>query len=198
VRQSSYAGLWVTVYGELSLDDVPKAYDRLARAVAAYERSSDVTRFSSRFDVAPDSLSQQEMLGFELVDTYCSSCHTTIATATAPRPLFTSYGYANIGLPVNPLVPSVIPDLGLGAVVNDPAQDGKFKIPTLRNVSRSAPYGHHGGIATLREMVTFINDSGGAIAEVPRNLSREVGAFALTEWEIDAIVAFLSTLEDGR
>lgn len=197
VRQSSYFELWVNVFGAVSLDNVPQAYDLLARAVAAYERSPDVTRFSSRFDLAPESLSEQEVHGLELVNTHCSGCHVTTMTAGEPRPLFTNYGYANIGLPSNPLVALASPDLGLGSVVHDPAQDGKFKIPTLRNVSKSAPYGHNGGIAKLRDMVAFINDSADAIPEVPRNLSPEVGAFGLTEAEMDSIVAFLSTLEDG-
>lgn len=197
VRQSSYLNLWINVFGAASLDNVPQAYDLLARAVAAYERSPEVTRFGSRFDLAPESLSEQELRGLELVNTYCSGCHVTTETARAPRPLFTNYSYANIGLPSNPLVPLESPDLGLGPVVHEPAQDGKFKVPTLRNVSKTAPYGHNGGIARLRDMVAFINDSGGAMPEVPRNLSPEVGAFGLTEAEVDSIVAFLSTLEDG-
>lgn len=196
VRRSSYLDLWVLVFGSTSLEDVPQAYDQLATAIAAYERSPDLVRFSSRFDLAPESLSNEELRGLDLVETHCSSCHATLVPTGAPGPLFTGYGYANIGLPSNPLVPWGSPDLGLGAVVNDPAQDGKFKVPTLRNVSKTAPYGHNGGIAQLRSMVAFINNNGGATSEVPRNRSPEVGDLGLTEPEMDAIVAFLLTLED--
>ncbi len=197
VRQSKYLDLWVLVFGAASLDNVPQAYDQLATAIAAYERSRDVTRFSSRFDVAPASLSAQELRGLALVETYCSGCHSTTAAAGAPRPLFTNFGYANVGLPSNPLLPLSSPDLGLGAVVNDRAQDGKFKVPTLRNVSKTAPYGHNGAIAQLRDMVAFLNDSGSAAPEVASNLSPEVGDLGLTEVEIESIVAFLLTLEDS-
>ena len=70
-------------------------------------------------------------------------------------PVFTNYGYANIGIPKNPLLPSDVPDLGLGTTVRDTLQDGKFKIPTLRNVGVSAPYGHNGYFPTLKDIVNF-------------------------------------------
>ena len=47
--------------------------------------------------------------------------------------------------------------------MHDSAQDGKFKVPTLRNVAATAPYTHNGYFATLRELVSFYNtrDLGG-------------------------------------
>ncbi len=80
---------------------------------------------------------------------------------------------------------------------------GKFKVPTLRNVAKTAPYGHNGLFKDLREVVAFHNTrdvSAGrwALPEVAENLDPRVGNLGLTDSEVDAIVAFLETLSDGQ
>ncbi|PXF59702.1 MAG: hypothetical protein C4B58_02455 [Deltaproteobacteria bacterium] len=50
VAESNYAGLFMEVFPETDFNDVDETYDNIARAIAAYERSAEVTRFSSRFD----------------------------------------------------------------------------------------------------------------------------------------------------
>ncbi|MBT8339814.1 MAG: cytochrome-c peroxidase, partial [Desulfatitalea sp.] len=109
--------------------------------------------------------------------------------------LFTTYRYENIGVPANLSVPS--PDLGLGAHLNDPDQNGKFKIPTLRNVAVTAPYSHNGVFPTLYDMVSFINDRSGYTADVSENVTPAVGGLRLSESQIDDIIAFLDTLTDN-
>jgi cytochrome c peroxidase len=71
--------------------------------------------------------------------------------------LLTNHGYTNIGLPVNPLLADNPIDLGLGGFLKIEAQNGKFKIPTLRNVALTAPYGHNGYFATLKDIIRFKN-----------------------------------------
>jgi len=198
VRDSNYVHLFETVYGPDSLADVEQAYTFISRAIAAYERSSEVQSFSSRYD--RNQLTTSERRGEALFEQHCSSCHVTEDT-TGQGPIFTSHGYANIGIPKNDLLPKEEPDLGLGAIVGDNAQDGKFKIPTLRNAGMSAPYGHNGYFPTLRMMVEFKNSRDVAQwpePEVPYNLSMEVGDLGLTDGEIDDLVAFLMSLTDGQ
>src|SRR5213079_3595062 len=50
-------------------------------------------------------------------------------------------------------------DLGVGAITGNPADNGKFKVPSLRNIELTAPYMHDGRFATLEEVVEFY-DSG--------------------------------------
>jgi cytochrome c peroxidase len=88
---------------------------------------------------------------------------------------------------------------GKVVLINDA---GKFKVPTLRNLSRTAPYGHNGYFATLKEIVHFYNTAGTPgmwpDPEVGMNVNRdELGALGLSGDEEDAIVAFLQTLTDG-
>ena len=195
IVNSDYANLWFRVFGPDSLSDVDEAYDHFGRAIAAYERSADVTKFSSKYDVAQGQFTPAESRGMALFESHCSACHTTVAAFDAPAPLFTNYRYANIGIPTNPAV-SVDEDLGLGTTVNDPDQEGKFKVPTLRNIAMSAPYSHNGYFATLVEMVEFINDANGYTPNVNRNLDTQVGGIGLSTQEVDDIVAFLMTLTD--
>lgn len=72
----------------------------------------------------------------------CTTCHAK-ARKIEEGPLFTYYEYANIALPANYALPAYDPDepgLGLWVTVGDTREDGNFKIPTLRNVTKTAPY----------------------------------------------------------
>ena len=48
-------------------------------------------------------------------------------------------------------------DHGLATTVNQPTEDGKFRVPTLRNIARTAPYGHNGYFENLPYMLEFLN-----------------------------------------
>jgi len=106
----------------LSAEDRARAndvYDHVAQSISFFERSRDVTAYSSKFDAflaGKYKMTPDEMAGYKLFDGKgnCNSCHldgrsTTLSAeqtdtgATADTtPLFTCFGYANIGLPLNP------------------------------------------------------------------------------------------------
>lgn len=197
IRESDYSDKWLAVFGPNSLDDVDMAWVYFGRAIAAYERSADVTQFSSKYDLAKDQFTDAEARGETLFQNNCARCHSNTPEFGAPAPLFTNYHYANIGVPSNPLVPLSSPDLGLGEITSDSLQDGKFKIPTLRNIGMTAPYSHNGRFATLIDMVSFINDSSAFTPEVDRNIDGQVGNMSLTDQDISDLVSFLLTLTDG-
>lgn len=191
--------LFLQVYGADAFADAFVAYDNLARAIAAYERSAEVTRFTSLFDTG--TLNAQELRGRKLFSQNCTTCHT-MGRHGSGHPLFTNYKYVNAGVPKNqaleddPYCAYEYPDLGLGGFLGDPAQNGKFKVPTLRNIALTFPYSHNGSFATLKEMVSFMNDRSAFTPEVGDNLSMEVGSLGLTETQVDDIVVFLNTLTD--
>jgi cytochrome c peroxidase len=206
VAASAYADLFLEVFGETALDDVDSAYNDIGLAIAAYERSHSVQRFNSRFDRGRLTVAQQR--GQNLFTANCAVCHPDTAGATGAA-MFTTNGYANIGLPANPLLAGNPVDLGLGGfleqdffgdkIIDDAdyvSHYGKFKIPTLRNVASTPPYGHNGVFATLEEMVAHLNDGSGALPEVADNISPLVGDMELNGDEIADIVAFLHTLSD--
>jgi cytochrome c peroxidase len=162
VRKSGYAGLFEEVWGPGSLDcvkDVTGAYERIARAISAYEQSSEVNPFSSKYDAflaGTVTLTVQEAEGLELFEGkgMCSACHPSEPGPDGAPPLFTDFTYDNLGVPKNPLNPfyTMSPewnpdgadwvDTGLGGFLEGAgygedvyaAEWGKVKVPTLRNV----------------------------------------------------------------
>lgn len=93
-------------------------------------------------------------------------------------------------------------DRGLGGRLNNTAEYGKFKTPTLRNIEKTGPYMHNGVFATLEEVMVFYNIVEKSFAspppEVDNDIATDVGFLGLTDPdEIDALVAFMKTLTDG-
>ncbi len=235
VAVSKYADLFMRVYPDTDWTDVGGTYNNIARAIADFERSGEVTRFNSKFDLFREAcmgaginvstitestdlstlpqniLSAGQLKGLALFNGKgnCAACHvsTDFEPGVIP-PLFTDYSYDNIGIPTNPRVYELAggapPDLGLGARLGEADQNGKFKVPTLRNVSKSAPYGHNGYFATLSEIVNFYNmrDVPGSAwyeipPDVPENVNAtELGNLGLSPTEEMWIVSFLKTLTD--
>ncbi len=216
IRHSDYADLFIEVWGEGSLDDVDMAYDKMAYSIAEYEASRAVNPFNSRFDsyIAgnTDALTAQEEWGLDLFNDEnkgkCALCHLSEGS----RPLFTDHTYDNLGIPANPEVwalhGSDAVDLGLGGFLSsqpmyaDMAADeiGKFKVPTLRNVAKTPPYGHNGYFDNLYDIVHFYNTrdvEDWPAPEVPDTVNTaELGDLGLDYDEEMAIVAFMKTLTD--
>ncbi|SMF94283.1 Cytochrome c [Methylomagnum ishizawai] len=237
VKQAEYAPLFLKVYGRRAFDNTGKAYDRIAEAIAAFERTRVFAPFTSKYDyylAGKTQFTEQERRGrqvFEAGDKgNCAACHPDRPGADGTPPLFTDHTYDNIGIPKNPDNPfyalpkdlnpegSAFVDKGLGGFVKKPAEDGKFKVQTLRNIAKTPPYMHNGYFKTLRGVVDFYNTrdikpacpdpltpEAQALAqgcwpapEMPRNVNHdELGALNLTEQEVDDLVAFLQTLTDG-
>ena len=143
----------------------------------------------------------------------CFACHPSTPAGDGTPPLFTDYTYDNLGAPKNPENPFYMlsadlnpdgfdwVDMGLGITVSDPAENGKFRVPTLRNVAITPPYLHNGVFKTLFQVVAFYNTRDVAPwpePEVSENLNTdEMGDLGLTNQEMEDIVAFLYTLTDG-
>lgn len=263
VQAAGYANQFTKVFGPGAFDDVNLAFDNIARAIAAHERSNGVVRFSSKFDsfwkeqgrtvatfgtdgegrYAPlpadfssAVFTRQEAEGLALFNAAdkgnCASCHLTSNYDDKTPPLFTNFAYANLGLPVNPRIAELAGaqpiDYGLGAriaelsAVNEAvsfaaypsgtpdggmilvvvSEIGKFKVPTLRNIAKTPPYGHNGYLATLAQITHFKNTrdvltEGWPEPEVAENVNTtDFGDLQLTAEEEAALVAFMQTLTD--
>lgn len=218
IQVSTYATLFEQVYGAGALSNVDTAYNQTADAIAAYEATAELNKFTSKFDAVRAGKAQftmQEMRGQMLFNdkAKCSTCHVgggmdggmRMGGGGSTRPiLFTDFRYHNLGLPKNtefPLTSNPV-DLGLGGILNISTENGKFKTAHLRNIALTGPYMHNGLFKSLKDVVHFYNtrDIPGLwpAPEVPQNVEREhVGNLGLTSAEEDAIVAFLLTLTDG-
>lgn len=178
VCSSSYATLFMNVWGsEVCTGDVASAYDKIGYSIAAYEASTEVNAFSSKYDYSlpgKAQLTKQERKGLALFQGKgkCSKCHVIDGRA----PLFTDFTYDNLGVPKNPENPvyydnPTFVDLGLGGFLATrpdyakyaDANMGKHKVPTLRNVDLRdfdggvKAYGHNGYFKSLEGIVHFYN-----------------------------------------
>lgn len=212
IQSSVYVGLFRQVFGPSAFDDAESAYNNVAIAIAAFENTVVFNRFTSKYDYFLKGLaclSKQELQGLVLFEDEskgnCAACHIS-RNEEGGAPLFTDFTYDNLGVPANPWILDRkgydFVDLGLGAIVDDPVENGKFKVPSLRNVAITGPYMHNGVFTRLREVVDFYNtrdvDSQWPAPEVSENVNHdELGDLKLSDSEVDAIVAFLQTLTDG-
>ncbi len=164
----------------------PLSLDTIAKALACYQRTlfsgdSDFDRYEAGLKDAI-SLSAQRGRAIFFGKVGCGHCHSP--------PLFSDLGFHNLGVGWSD---SKEADLGRFLVTNDGEDRGAFKTPSLRDVSRTAPYMHDGSLATLGDVVRFYNLGG---IENP-HLDPRVKPLGLVESEVDDLVEFLKTL-DGR
>jgi cytochrome c peroxidase len=237
VRVAVYGPLFEDVFGKDALRDTETAYARIAEALAEFQRQPQFRPFSSKYDAylaGRVKLSASELRGLRLFEAEskgnCAACHPSRPGPKGEPPLLTDFTYDNLGVPRNPDLPFYksgarqnpegphFVDRGLGGALGQRDQDGKFKVPTLRNIALTAPYMHNGYFTSLRGVVEFYNDRdvrplcAGILTseaearkrkcwpapEVITNVNREeMGRLGLSDREIDDIVAFLETLTDG-
>lgn len=130
IADSSYAADFLAVYGPKSLSpsNADAAYDRVASAIAAYERSAEMNSFSSKHDYAMTRTGGARMMTFSMQERQgmmlfngkagCWECHTTpmggmgsgmggggmggMGMVPNQTILFSDYRYENLGIPRNP------------------------------------------------------------------------------------------------
>ena len=216
LEKPAYVAGFQQLYGADVLTDIDATYAALAESIAAFERTEVFAPFDSKYDRflrGEVDLTPQEELGrvlfFSEQFTNCNQCHQLSNSPIDAQETFSNYEYHNIGVPVNQAARA------LNGVADDPAQRGKFKVPSLRNVAVTGPYMHNGVFADLRTVVLFYNQYNAksqhrqinpetfrpwATPEVPDTLSLDIltDAPALDDRRIDALVAFLRTLTDAR
>jgi cytochrome c peroxidase len=227
-----YVTAFRVFFGADVLQDSKRTFRAATEAIAAFERTREFSPFDSKYDRylrGEVKLTDQEELGrtlfFSTQFANCSLCHDVKGNdGTYETSTFTSHKYFNIGVPVNTearkmngVKPGFV-DFGLAAnpeVHGDPAERGKFKVPSLRNVAVTAPYMHNGVFNDLRTVILFynkynskkksrqINPETGqpwAAPEVADNIAMKelTTGPGLDDKRIDALVAFLKTLTDKR
>lgn len=166
--------------------------DTIAKAIAAYERTliCDDTAYDRYAKGDASALTDEQKAGWGVFmgKGQCVVCH-------AP-PLFSSAMdvegglYYNVGIGTDGRPEDEV-DVGRMAVTGNESDWAAFKVPSLRNVSQSAPYFHDGSVATLEEAVHLM--SSGGIDN--KNKSALVQDRGLTDEEKASLVAFLGALD---
>lgn len=164
----------------------------VVQAIAAYERTlfcAD-TRFDRHFAGDTSALDAKEKAGLELFigKASCHSCHTPPFFSDAY--LAEDGSFHNLGVGIADKAAGEI-DVGRQKVSQIAEDFAAFKTPSLRNVTRSAPYLHDGSLAKLEDVVRFMARGGHANPALdPKMVDKK-----LSDDEIEKVVAFLGTLD---
>lgn len=162
--------------------------ERVASALSDYVR----TRMSGnapydRWSYAGDgqAISAEAKRGSEIFffTGRCATCHAGFN--------FSDGRFHNIGVGWDEAT-RTFKDEGRFAISHVERDRGAFKTPGLRDVSKHPPYMHDGSLATLREVVEFYNR---AVVSTPNRSARVIGPNRLSDADLDALVAFLKTLD---
>lgn len=186
-----YPGLFREAFGITKATDISKEF--VVKALAQFERSL-VSSGQSKYDrviSGEDVFTDEELLGHNIFfdiepdisrHAECGHCHNA--------PLFTTNEYFNNG--IDDVDNGILSDLGRGAVTGDVFDNGKFRVPTLRNIMESGPYMHDGRFSTLDEVIDHYDSH----IKSSRNLDPNLRTLDLSDEDRAALKAFILTLED--
>tara|TARA_B100000029_G_scaffold503626_1_gene580893 strand:+ start:714 stop:1688 length:975 start_codon:yes stop_codon:yes gene_type:complete len=164
----------------------------LVRALAQFQRT--LISADSPYDLhirQGSGLTSIELLGFDLFKKKkCANCHVPDH--------FTDYTYRNNGL--DDTFPEDHERLAWGRarITLDPADIGKYKVPTLRNVAITAPYMHDARFMTLTQVLDHYRFHLAESDTVDAEFRRDDGSLGIdmTDEERDLIIVFLKALND--
>lgn len=176
-RDTAYPSLFVKAFGDTTINT-----QRMDRALSQYLVL--LISADSKYDkvkAGRDSFSLPERLGYAIFQKKCSSCHR--------EPLFTDNSYRNTGMTLD----TTLGDLGRMRITGDPSDSLKFKVPSLRNVAITHPYGHDGRFFTLLNVFEHYRKN---MVATPLTDSLLQHRLPLSNFEIGQLTAFLYTLTD--
>lgn len=166
--------------------------DRITKAIADYERTRmsgnspwDQWKTGGNREAVSVEVRRGSTLFFG--NAFCNNCHKGHN--------LTDNEFHNLGVGWDPETKK-FSDVGRFAVTNKEEDTGAFKTPTLRDVSKRAPYMHDGSMKTLREVVEFYSEGGTPNPYLDRDIDRRFAEHLdFTEQEIIDLIKFLESLD---
>ena len=174
--------------------------EEVTNALASYVRS--LTKLNSRFDAYMRgnraALSRQELSGFNLFmgKAKCATCHfIPLFNGVAP-PKYVGSETEVLGVPASLIDSTLDVDPGYYGVIGIDAYKYAFKVPSVRNITKTAPYMHNGVYQNLDQLMEFYNKGGGAGLGIRLpNQTLPAEDLRLTDKEKEDIIAFIKSLE---
>jgi cytochrome c peroxidase len=180
------------IFGSKKIDSI-----QISNAIAQFLRT--LISYQSKYDQVIEGkklFTKDEYEGFNLVNDQtkgdCIHCHITDGDALGTNLVFSNNGLDAVS------DPSEYKDKGRGAVTNKITDNGKFKVPSLRNLAFTAPYMHDGRFKTLEEVINFYSEGLQKSANIDSKMEFvHRGGAKLSSENKRKIIAFLLTLSDS-
>lgn len=178
---NDYIDLFRKAFGDESITP-----ERIYKSISQYEYT--LISANSKYDKIKrnegETFTQSEAQGYQVFQQKCISCHST--------ELFTDQSFRNIGFPVN----TNSNEAGRARVTGDMNDYMSFRVPSLRNVEYTAPYGSFGQFATLKDVLDYFDNGVLEADNLDPILKNNGNRIPLTEQEKEDIISFLKTLSD--
>ena len=175
---SVYPGMFKDAFGSADINT-----QRLTKALSQFLLM--MVSANSKYDRVmrgEDSFNLPQRLGYEIFEKKCQNCHKP--------PLFTDYSYRNTGIATD----QYLNDIGRMKITRNPADSLKFKVPSLRNVQLTFPYGHDGRFYNLQDVLDHYRK---AVANSPTVDSLVRNNLPLSNYETGQLKAFMYALTDS-
>jgi len=153
--------------------------ENILKTIATYERTivTDHSPFDQWVDGDDDSVSESVKRGFAIFvgKAQCARCHAGWN--------FTDNGFHDVGIMTD--------DIGRASIDRNEASAYAFKTPSLRNLTKRAPYMHNGALADIDSVIDHYSSGG---------VRRDTGTNTLQPFQLSAderrdLVAFLGSLD---
>jgi len=200
-RQPMYQEYFRKAFGiekasEIDRDLATKALAQFMRSMVSYRSKYDKVIGAVPVQGVRPIFTAEEQRGRDLFfiengdssDTECFHCHHG-------SPLFTNNTYRNNGLDFAASF-NDFSDNGFGETTGIPADNGRFRTPSLRNIELTAPYMHDGRFQTLEEVMDFYNEHIKSAPNLDSNLGARLPGLNLSEQDKKDLIAFMKTLTD--
>ena len=176
----SYKELFQKTFGDETITP-----ERIYKSIAQYEYT--LISANSKYDKVKRNeaiFTESEANGYQVFQQKCASCHST--------ELFTDQTFRNIGFPIN----TDSNEAGRARVTGKMDEYMSFRVPSLRNVEYTAPYGSFGQFATLKDVLDYF-DNGVLDADNLDSFFKNNGnRILLNEQEKEDLISFMKTLSD--
>ena len=176
----SYKELFQKTFGDETITP-----ERIYKSIAQYEYT--LISANSKYDKVKRNeaiFTESEANGYQVFQQKCASCHST--------ELFTDQTFRNIGFPIN----TDSNEAGRARVTGKMDEYMSFRVPSLRNVEYTAPYGSFGQFATLKDVLDYF-DNGVLDADNLDSFFKNNGnRIPLNEQEKEVLISFMKTLSD--
>ncbi|HRQ50245.1 MAG TPA: cytochrome c peroxidase [Agriterribacter sp.] len=177
-EDAMYRQMFKTVFGDEEINS-----QRMLKALTQFVAM--LVSADSKYDKVKSgmaSFTEAEEAGYQVFQTKCAACHT--------EPLFTDNSFRNTGLPVN----DILKDIGRMHITGNPADSLKFKVPSLRNVYATFPYGHDGRFYSIGAVIDHYRFG---VVSGPSTDPLVKDKIAISDYEKLDLLAFLRTLTDS-